>query len=132
MTGKGIRFVSIVIALLLVLTSLWATMYPSKSDPKNIKYVLWKVGLFRMDLDHAAGTMIGDSSRNKLVLGKTKSQLRDKFGFLLPPAEASEYLRDCYESSGWKGEDVLFIRKSSWMVVFDGDTATKLVLIKGC
>lgn len=132
MKGAAVRFVGIGIAMLLAFLAVWAMTYPSESDPKNIKYVLWKAGLFRMDLDHAAGTMIGDPSRDKLVLGKTKGQLRDRFGFLVPPAEASAYLRTCYESSGWKGKDVLFIRRTNWMVVFNGDSASELVLIKGC
>jgi hypothetical protein len=126
------RVVSIVVALMLAVIALWALSYPSESDPKNMRYVFWKVGLLRMDLDRAAGAMIGDRGRDKLVLGRTKAELRDKFGFLLSPAEASEYLRNCYESSDWKGEDVMFIRRSDWMVVFKGDTVTELVLIKGC
>jgi len=32
--------------------------YPSDSDPKNIRYVLWKNGLYEMNLDTATGTMI--------------------------------------------------------------------------
>ena len=76
--------------------------------------------------------MIGDASRDKLVVGKTKIQLRNKFGYLVKPGDASQYLRGCYENSSWKGKEVLFIRSSPWMIVFDGDRATNLVLIKGC
>jgi hypothetical protein len=74
----------------------WASTYPSDSDPKNIKYVLWKNGLYGMNLDTATGTMIGDASREKLVIGKTKVQLREKFGYLSTPADISQYLRGCY------------------------------------
>ena len=76
--------------------------------------------------------MIGDASHEKLVLGKTKAQLREKFGYLSTLSEVSPYLSGCYQNSGWKGRDVLFIRKSPWMIVFNGDEATELVLIKGC
>jgi len=76
--------------------------------------------------------MIADSGRDKLVLGKTKVQLEEKFGYLLIPTEASEYLRHYYQKSSWDGRDVFFIRQSPWMVVFDHDKATTLVLIKGC
>jgi hypothetical protein len=110
----------------------WESTYPSDGDPKNIKYVLWKTGLYRMNLDLVTGTMIGDPGREKLVVGKTKSQLRERFGYLLPPAEASPYLRGCYQDSSWKNRDVQFIRKSPWMVVFDGDKASELILVKGC
>jgi hypothetical protein len=110
----------------------WAVTYPSDSDPKNIKYVLWKNGLHGMNLDAATETMIGDGSREKLVIGKSKVQLREKFGYLSTPADVSQYLRRCYQTSAWKDRDALFIRNSSWMVIFDGDKATELVLIKGC
>lgn len=109
----------------------WALTYPSP-DPKSIKYVLWKADLYRLNLDEATGTMVGDPHRDQLVAGKTKAQLRDKFGPLLSSAEASPYLKGCYQNSAWKDKDVLFIGQSSWMVVFDGDKATNLVLVKGC
>ena len=126
------RLISI-IALLVVVVFFggWALMYPSP-DPKSIKYVLWKADLYKMNLDEATDTMIGDTSSEKLVVGKTRAQLRDRFGLLLPPTDASQYLRGCYQNSHWKDKEVLFIRHSSWMVVFDGDKATDLVLIKGC
>jgi hypothetical protein len=109
----------------------WSLMYPSENDPKNIKYVFWKVGLYRMDLDTAVGTMIGDRKREKLVIGKTKDQLRGKFGFLLLPSEAGPYMQACYAESAWKqNATVLLLRRGPWMVKFDGDTATDLMLCK--
>jgi hypothetical protein len=122
----------VVLAFFVVAFVGWGLTYPSDGDPKNIKYVLWKTGLYRMNLDLVTGTMIGDSGREKLVVGKTKSQLRERFGYLLPPAEASPYLRGCYQNSSWKNRDVQFIRKSPWMVVFDGDKVAELILVKGC
>src|SRR6266851_682763 len=86
-------FIAIVIGL--------AATYPSDSDPKNIKYVLWKNGLYGMNLDTATSTMIGDGSREKLVIGKTKVQLREKFGYLSTPSDVSQYLRGCYQTSAW-------------------------------
>ena len=109
----------------------WTFTYP-EPDPKNIKYVLWKHGLYGMDVDTAIYTMMGDANREMLVLGKTKVELRGKLGYLSTLSEASPYLRGFYENSDWKGTDVLFIRKNPWMIVFRGDKATNLVLIKGC
>ena len=43
----------------------WTLTYPSESDPKNIKYLLWRIDLYKMNLDTAADTMIGDRSREK-------------------------------------------------------------------
>ena len=122
----------VVVAFFVVTVVGWELTYPSESDPKNLKYLLWKTGLYRMNLDSAMGTMIGDPGREKLVVGRTKSQLQERFGYLLPPAAASPHLRACYQDSSWKNRDALFIRRSPWMVVFDGDKATELVLVKGC
>ena len=123
--------ISVIIVVVVMFFGGWALTYPSP-DPKSIKYVLWKADLYKLNLDEATGTMVGDRDRDKLVVGKTKAQLRDKFGSLLPPANASPYLRGCYQNSSWKDRDVLFIGQSSWMVVLDGDQATNLVLVKGC
>jgi hypothetical protein len=109
-----------------------ALTYPSESDAKNIKYVLWKNGLYRMNIDTATGTMIGDASRENLVVGQTRAQLRERFGYLSTLVDVSPNLRACYQDSAWKDRDALFIRKSPWMVVFEGDKATELILIKGC
>jgi hypothetical protein len=124
--------VAIVLATVLLLTiACWIELYPSTSDPKNIEYVLWKRHLFPLNIDTALGTMIGDASRNELVIGKTETQLRGRFGYLLPVSEVSQYLRGCYEEY-WNGKRVVFLRDSPWMVVLEGDRATELVLIKGC
>ena len=122
----------IIVVVVVVFFGGWAMTNPSSSDPKNMKYVLWKAGLYKVSLEQATTAMVGDRNRDELVVGKTKAQLKEKFGSLLSPADASPYLRACYQNSAWKGKDVLFIRESSWMVVFDGDRATNLVLVKGC
>jgi hypothetical protein len=69
--------------------------YPDEGDPKNIKYVLWKHGLYKMDLDLATEVMVGDPHRESLVIGKTEAQLKKRFGYLLTPDEASFYVRAC-------------------------------------
>ena len=132
MTKSPARTVALAVTIFIAVVIGWAVIYPSDSDPKNIEYVLWKNGLYGMNLDAATGTMIGDGGREKLVVGKTKVQLREKFGYLSTPADVSQYLRGCYQTSAWKNSDALFIRNSPWMVIFDGERATKLVLIKGC
>ena len=121
----------IAVALLLIAGAAWLLTYPSPSDPKNIRYVFWKAGVYKMDPDVATETMIGDASSDQSVVGKTKLQLRARFGYLVAPADASTYLRGCYQHSPWKDRDVLFIRRSPWMIVFDDNKATNLVLAKG-
>ena len=133
MIGRRMRIVvvaAVVLALAFVIG--WALTYPFPSDPKNIRYVLWKSGLYRMDADNATIAMVGDPDRDKLVVGKTREELRSRFGRLLTLAEASPYYKFCYQTTSWKGSDVLFIGHSPWMIVFKGDTAIDLVLIKGC
>ena len=120
------------VSILILIVVAWVLMYPPDSDPKGIEYVLWKSGVYSMNVDNAVGLMVGDPKRDKLVVGKTKEQLRHRFGYLLTLADASPYLRGCYLDSSRKGRDVLFIRSSPWMVVFDGDKAIELVLVKGC
>jgi hypothetical protein len=46
----------IVLTILLVVTVTWAVTYPSETDPQNIKYVLWKNGLYPLNLDTATDT----------------------------------------------------------------------------
>jgi hypothetical protein len=132
MKSPLLRVAFIVIAVLVLSLALWSLTYPSSGDPKNIKYVLWKAGLYKLNPDVALATMVGDPDRDGLVLGRSKAQLRKEFGVLLSPDDASVYLRSCYENSSWKEKDVMFLGPSFWMVVFDHDKATELVLIKGC
>jgi hypothetical protein len=131
MASRKLLVPAVLLASLIAVALCWHLLYPSP-DPKRMGYVFWKAGLYRLNPDEALGTMVGDPQRDRLVLGKTKTQLRDKFGVLLTPGEASAYLRGCYEASSWKGKDVRFVRESLWMVVFNQDKATELVLMKGC
>jgi len=111
--------------------ALWALAYPAENDPKNIKYFLWKHDLYQMNLDTAIGAMIGDRGRGKLVVGKTKTQLQKKFGYLRLPSDAHPYMKACYLESPWKDHDVLLIRDGPWMALFSGENATELRLCKG-
>ena len=131
MKRRVIAIGAAVLVLGIVFVGGWMSAYPSQNDPKNIRYVFWKAGFHAMDLDTAAWTMIGDADRDRIVIGRTKSELRNRFGQLLTPADATPYLRGCYLLY-WKGEDALFIRTSPWLIIFEDDRATDLVLIKGC
>jgi hypothetical protein len=80
----------------------------------------------------AAEAMIGDTERERLVLGKTEEQLQRRFGNIVPLPFANQRQRNCYEGTRWNHRPVVFIGYSDWMVVFDGDRAVELALIKGC
>ena len=68
-----------------------------------------------MNLDTPTGAMIGDASR-KLIVGKTKTQLQKKLGYLKSPFEAQLYVRACYLETPWRDQGVLVIRDGPWMV----------------
>lgn len=131
MTKSFARSGILILVFLSATVLVWVLSYPSESDPKNIKYVLWKHGLYPMDPDRAVGTMIGDKGREKLVLGKRKTDLERRFGYLKAPADATPYMKGCYLESPWKEQDVLVIRDVPWMVLFSGGRAVDLRLCKG-
>src|SRR5215467_7732007 len=128
MTKFLARAFTLLLVFLIAAVVVWALAYPSESDPKNIKYVLWKHALYPMNLDTAVGTMIGDIDREALVVGKSKTQLQKKFGYLKSPSDAHPYMRACYLESPWKDQDVFLIRDGPWLVLFLGETARDLRL----
>jgi hypothetical protein len=112
---------------------LWIKIYPEDVDPKNIEYVLWANGLNpNMNLDHALDAMTHDRFPERLVYGLSKQQLRDRFGYILPP---DEDWRGCYAwgnpASLGGGKDTVSLRDSRWMVLLDHDKAVDLRICKG-
>jgi len=128
---KCIRVLISIAAPLLIFIGGWILMYPGSNDSKNIKYVLWKHGLYRMDINTATAVMVGDSARDKLIIGRTKTQIQNIFGVLIAPEETTPYYRNCYKNSAWKDMKALYIDHSPWLIVFDKGKAIKLILIKG-
>jgi hypothetical protein len=126
------RFLLPSIAVLMLAFVIWSLTCPSSSDPKNPRYVLWKTGIYPMDPGLAAETMIADPHRDELVLGKSKEELRPKFGYLTAFPQAASYIQICYREQGMRYDDVMFIRNSTWMVVFQDGRAARLILFKGC
>ena len=129
MTRRTLFFLAPVAGLMLFFGG-WAATYPGSYDPKCISYVLWKAGVWKMNLDTATEVMVGDAGREKLVIGKSIPQLRERFGYLEDLSQTDGYNRLCHQL-GRSSEKVLFLRRSRWMVVFDGSKATDLVLCKG-
>ncbi|MBI3676935.1 MAG: hypothetical protein HY243_10020 [Proteobacteria bacterium] len=110
----------------------WLLLYPSNDD-KSLQYTYWKVGLypFNLDLDDVTGVFWSDPGRREFVIGKTEQQLREKFGYLKPISKMTPNFQECYREVA-NGKKAFFIRESWLMIVFDGDNAIDLVLMKPC
>jgi|SRR5215469_3163051 len=132
MKFSSARVIAIFCLLVFAFVGAWILLYPSP-DRRNIKYVFWKAGFYKLSLNEAEGEMILDPHRDQLVLGKTKAELERRFGHLLPLSKAPEYAKFCCHDDS-ECEGALFIADgpAPWMVVFRGDRAVELVLFKGC
>ena len=119
-----------VIGFLMILIAGWAIVYP-EPDYRSPRYVLWKAGIYPMDLDLVATTLVVDPRRDELVVGKSEQQLMKRFGYLTPVAAATKHLQGCYQISSWTNRKVMFIRRSMVGVVFQGNKATDVVIMKG-
>ena len=90
----------------------WVKLYPQDYDPKNIEYVLWKHGLNQnMNLDHALGGMTHDTWAVKLVQGKTKEQLIERFGTIRTYDQARSYDQYCANFPETVGELVFTLKE---------------------
>ncbi len=125
------RVLYCLLGAVVLVVAVWCCTYSFAHDPKGLGYVLWKSGVYPLNPDRALDVMVGDGDRNKLVFGMTEAELRRKFGYLITPAEASSYLRWCLQTSPWRDSRVLFLRRSPWMVEFEGARASRLILMKG-
>ena len=76
------RILILALAVAFLTVAAWMLTYPSAGDPKNLRYVFWKAGVYKLDPDVATETMIGDSARDRIVVGKSEVQLKDLFGYL--------------------------------------------------
>jgi hypothetical protein len=130
-SGKAL---GVIILLVVVVLGGWWALYPGPDEPKGMLYIGWRLGLPTMDQDRALGTMVGDVHREGLVIGKSKDELRARFGYVTTLDEpSSEYVRFCYNNyDTYRGKDVLILRRSNWMVVMKDGRAEDLVLVKGC
>lgn len=122
------------VGLIIIAGLVWYAGYPDPDDPKNIGYVLWKVGPNPFEnLDDASNALVADVHRDNLVIGKTEEQLRMRFGFLLSADKASPKLRRCLPTVEWaSGKHVMFIRNSYDLIVFDKGVATGVGFLKEC
>ncbi len=121
-----------ILSILILFPLAWELLYHGPDEPKDLRYKGWKLGVYPMNPDKALETMVGDTYPDKLVVGKTEAELKKKFGYVTPLERTSEYVKYCYNNSDRRGQDVLMLRNSNWMVVMKNGRAQELVLVKGC
>jgi hypothetical protein len=126
---KGFPLISLV-AMPLLMTIGWALLYSDQRDPKNLRYSCWKVNLCSMDLDKAVDAVVNDPNRMDLIRGKTVAQLERKFGYVSALNNSYEYLQ-LTKDDYIKGKEVVFLRHSDLMVIFENGYAVDAVYVKG-
>jgi hypothetical protein len=112
------------------LVALWWALFPDKYDRKNPHYVAWKYHLLPMEGSRAASIVAIDADRDRLVLGKTKEELQQRFGFVLTVDQVRPYLR-VYCAATRPGKDVLFLNSNDLMVVMNQGRAVEIIVCKG-
>jgi hypothetical protein len=122
---------AVVVLATLEFAGLWAMAY-DRYDAKSISYTLWKAGLYDKDKDEIVEALHNDPERLSVVQGKSEAQLREMFGVLLRPDQATPALNACYQGSSWSHMKARYLRNSWFMVVFDHDRVTDLILMKPC
>ena len=114
-----------------IAVEVWLFLIPNKYDAKNARYLGWRYGLPTLSTEDALLTMAVDSHHDDLVIGKSRDELEKRFGFVTTLAETDDYNRACYREYH-KGDQVLFLRKSRWMIVMQDNRAKEMIYVKGC
>ena len=125
-------FAGSVVIFILAVVALWAATYPQDGDPKNIKYVLWKHRLNPwMNLSVAAETVVHDRNRELLIVGSSKEDLRQRFGYMTATSTRSAYFQKCAALNPKEHDDALYLRQTDLIVFFRDNLAIKQFLCKG-
>jgi hypothetical protein len=133
MTNKRRRsLILIVVSIPLLLVVSWAALFQDDYDPKSFQQILWRHDLWKIDKDRALSIMTHAPNPDSLVVGKTRSEISNKFGPLTPMSEVSSYVRSCASQEELSSGNAMMLRHSDWKVTFSGDRAIRLTLVKGC
>ena len=133
MMAKRIAFAILALVLLLGLEAgFWMLTYPDAADPKNLKYVLWKHGLYHLDPPSVLAALGHDAEANKIVLGRSRKEVEAMLGPLVP-IEGPHYIASCWAHSPWPEDHIFFVDNEFWFyVVFENDRAVGFGIAKGC
>ena len=128
----GIAAIALVVVIPALVLGVWGLLlYPDPNDPKNMRYVLWRDLGVPMDLDRATYVFGSDGPHQYRLLGMTKDELRERFGYLTPVEKASSELQYCYRTYR-KGKDILYVRRSDIELMFEHDRVVEVTISKGC
>jgi hypothetical protein len=125
---------NILIILSIVLSMIvggWICAYPYANDPKSLGYLLWKLGLYNISIEDAVCAMIGDASREDIIIGKTKNEIEKRFGGLIASQTLPDYLFNQHNLLKLPSDEICLIRDSPWIILFRNGKAANLILVKG-
>jgi len=111
----------------------WRDLYPDSDDPKNIDYVLWKLGLNRnMNLDTAVRALMHDNP-SRQVAGLSRKELEKTFGYLRTFDSASHF-GGCYTAEALRhprASEEVSLRDSVLIVTMEKGKAVDALVCKG-
>jgi hypothetical protein len=132
--AKRIALAILAIAVLLsFVAGFWTLTYPDAADPKNMKYVLWKHGLYHLEPRFILDGLYADPERDKFVIGRSKEEIEAMFGPLIPAKESPNYIPSCFDHSAWPADQTYLVSINLWWAVaFQNNRAVDFRLVKGC
>jgi len=129
-TSKRIAIAGLSLAILGIIA--WEAHFHGTTDPRDLQYIGWKIGIFPFDPDRALGTMILDTHRDKIVLGKTEDELKAQFVYVRAVSADDAHYKDCFKYFGHSaGGRLLTLRDTDWVVLMKNDHVAALTLAKG-
>jgi hypothetical protein len=124
----GVTFLILTPALVIIL--IYEIAYLNENSIYGPNYILWKAGVRPMDLDRVAQISIASGDYLSLLIGKTRTQVLDRFRVLTPVADASPGTRWQLAHSDYSNKQGVFLRHTPLFIVFEGDTARACILLK--
>lgn len=98
------------------------------SDSYAPRYLLWKCGVLGVPSDIVYEAMLGDSDRNDIVRGLTRTQVAKAFAVESNKSTLTDH-QSMYENQ--ISEDHMWLGDSWWVVLFRDGKAYEIRLFKG-
>ena len=132
--AKRIALTVVAVAILLGLIAVvWTATYPSPTDSKNLKFVLWKHGLYHLEPRLVLDGLYAEPNGERFVLGRSKEEVEAMFGPLVLAKDSPNYIPSCFDHSAWPADQTYLVSMNLWWaVVFQNNRAVDFRLVKGC